>query len=107
MSMPERMPPEPGPDADKAAIQADIEQTREQLAQTVDALSHKLDVKEQARHKVDETKERARQKVDTTKTRVVETSQVARQKAAEIPPPVIAVTVVALISLIVWRRRRR
>ena len=33
-------------------IQADIERQREQLAQTVDDLGHKLDVKAQARAKV-------------------------------------------------------
>src|SRR5215212_4434485 len=96
MSMPEQLPPEPGPDADKKAIQADIDQTRNQLAETVEALSHKLDVKEQARHKVDDTK-----------ARVGEKALVARQKAAEVPAPVIAVTAVALVSLIFWRRRRR
>ncbi len=40
-------------------IQADIEQQREQLAETVDQLAHKLDVKAQASAKVDELKDRA------------------------------------------------
>ena len=40
-------------------IQADIERQREQLAQTVDQLGHKLDVKAQTREKVAEVKDRA------------------------------------------------
>ena len=40
-------------------IQADIERQREQLAQTVDELGHKLDVKAQTRAKVAEVKDRA------------------------------------------------
>lgn len=39
-----------------AAIEADIERTREDLAQTVDALAAKLDVKTRVRHRVAETK---------------------------------------------------
>lgn len=35
-----------------AAIEADIIRQREELARTVDALSHKLDVKSRAQHKV-------------------------------------------------------
>ena len=40
-------------------IQADIERQREHLAQTVDELGHKLDVKAQARERVAVVKDRA------------------------------------------------
>ncbi len=40
-------------------IQADIDRQREHLAETVDQLTHKLDVKEQARHKVADVRDRA------------------------------------------------
>ncbi len=40
-------------------IQADIERQREHLAQTVDELGHKLDVKAQARERVAVAKDRA------------------------------------------------
>ena len=40
-------------------IQADIERQREQLAQTVDELGHKLDVKAQTRERVSDVKDRA------------------------------------------------
>jgi hypothetical protein len=39
-------------------IRAQIEQTRRELGDTVDALSHKADVKEQARLKKDEMQQR-------------------------------------------------
>ena len=40
-------------------IQADIERQREQLAQTVDQLGHKLDVKAQTKEKVADVRDRA------------------------------------------------
>jgi hypothetical protein len=39
-------------------IRAEIERTRRELGDTVDALSHKANVKEQARLKTDEVQER-------------------------------------------------
>jgi len=45
------------PEADELA--ADIERQRDQLADTVDALHHKLDVKSQAKHKADELRDRS------------------------------------------------
>jgi hypothetical protein len=39
-------------------LRREIEQTRRELGDTVDALSHKADVKEQARIKKDEVQER-------------------------------------------------
>jgi MYXO-CTERM domain-containing protein len=102
--------PEPGPNADKDDIQADIEQTRAELGETVEALSAKLDVKERAKEKVDETKERAKDKVHETKERVVERADTLRHTATDDPkramPVVAAVAVLALIGIIVWRRRR-
>ena len=59
-----------GPDE----IRADIEQTREELGETVEALAAKTDVKAQAHAKVQDTKERARAtveaKVDAVKERL-------------------------------------
>lgn len=71
-------------------IEADIEQQREQLADTVDALTAKLDVKAQASAKVDEVKHRAT--TDSGKPR----------------PELIAAgaAVLVVVGLLVWRRRR-
>ena len=51
-------------------IKADIEETREQLGETVEALAHKADVKAQAREKVDETKARFRHTAEDAKAKV-------------------------------------
>ncbi len=67
-----------------ARIEADLEQTRERLAETVDALGAKLDVKTRTTEKVTELRE---------------------ERGAEIG--VAAGTLVALlVVLVVWRRRR-
>lgn len=72
-------------------IKADIEATRDQLAATVDELSHRLDVGSRA-------KEGAAQAKDT----VVETYR-------ENPPVAIGAVVAvvaAVVALVVWRSRR-
>jgi MYXO-CTERM domain-containing protein len=72
-------------------IQSNIERQREQLAQTVDQLGHKLDVKAHTKAKVDEVRHRAT--TDDGKPR----------------PEVLGVAAAAVlgIGLLVWLRRRR
>ncbi|BBY16426.1 DUF3618 domain-containing protein [Mycolicibacterium litorale] len=96
MTAPDR--PEPGPDAGVEDIEADIEATRQQLGETVEALSAKLDVKQQAKDKVDETKQRVAVKAQTAQHVVTDNPQKT--------VPVVAVAVALLVALIVWRRRR-
>lgn len=84
MSTPEARPPEPGPDASIGDIQADIERTRQELSATVGTLSEKLDVKKQTQQKATEL----------------------REKATPAVPIAVLVAVVAVVGLIVWRRRR-
>ena len=55
-------------------IEAEIEVQREQLAETIDALSAKLDVKSQAQAKVEEAKQ-------TAQAKVAQVKQVAQSKA--------------------------
>ena len=45
-------------------IQRDIETTREELGDTVEALAHKADVKSRAKERIDDVKGSARQKKD-------------------------------------------
>lgn len=88
MTAPDPARSEPGPDAGIDEIQADIEQTRNELGQTVDALSSKLDVKE-----------RAKEKADTVRHNVTDNPQRT--------VPVAAVVVVAAVAgYVIWRRRR-
>ena len=92
--------PEPGPDAGIDDIQADIEHTRKELGETVQALGAKLDVKERTKVKVAETKERVVDKADTL-----------RHAATDNPKrtvPVVAIVLLGALTVgvVVWRRRR-
>jgi len=96
MTAPDPTPPEPGPDASLEDLQADIEETREELGETARALTHKLDVKARAGDAVAEAKEKV---VETTTT-----------SDGSVKPalPVTAIAVAALvIGVILWRRSRR
>jgi hypothetical protein len=91
-----------------AEARADVERTREELADTVEALAYKADVKARARDKVDEVKQTATQKVDDVK-------QTAEQKVGEIradPPPktqLVAAAAIglAIIAVVLWRKGSR
>lgn len=102
--------PEPGPDAGVDDIQADIEQTRHELGETVEALQAKLDVKTRAKEKVDETKEHAKDRAFETKERVVEKADTLRHTATDNPKKMVPVAAVlaiaAVVGIILWRRRR-
>jgi hypothetical protein len=75
---------------DPDAIREDIERTRENLAETVDALHAKLDVKSQAKAKADQLKASAT--TDTGKPR------------PELVAAAVGVVLVAF-ALVWWRRR--
>jgi MYXO-CTERM domain-containing protein len=83
-------------------IQADIERQREQLAQTVDRIGHKLDVKSQARAKVDDVKVQ-------TQARVADVKDRSTTEDGKPRPEVVGagVAVVAGLALLIWLRRRR
>ena len=85
MTTPDPDRPEPGPDAGISDIEADIEQTRNELGQTVQALSAKLDVKERAKEKAAETKDR-----------VVDTADTLRHAATDNPKRTIPVAAIVL-----------
>lgn len=99
MTTPNGGRPEPGPSAGIDDIEADIEQTRAELGQTVQALSSKLDVKERTKQKAADTKERVAEKADTL-----------RHTATDNPSRTVAIAAVAVLALlagiVIWRRRR-
>jgi hypothetical protein len=73
-----------------SGLEADIEAQREHLAETVDQLAHKLDVKAQAKERAAQMKERATTPSGTPR------------------PELLAVVagVVVLAGVLVWWRRR-
>jgi hypothetical protein len=101
------------PDIDQ--LQAEIEQTREQLGETVDALTAKLDVKTRAKARVSATKQNASARLGEGRAKAVELTSSARS-AATTPdgkptPPVLAAVGVATAALVaatvlIWRKRR-
>ena len=76
-------------------IRADIEQTRQELGDTVEALAAKTDVKAQAAARVDSAKIQAREVAQTT-----------RAKLPVAPGVLAGVAGGLLVGLLIWRRRR-
>jgi hypothetical protein len=100
MTAPDPIRPEPGPDAGIDDIQADIEQTRNELGQTVEALSSKLDVKERAKEKAEETKDRVVDKADSIRHAATDNPK------KTVPVAAIAFIGVLAVGIVIWRRRR-
>ena len=83
-------------------IQEDIEQQREQLAQTVDQLGHKLDVKAQSKAKVEDVKAQ-------TQAKLAEAKELSTTDDGKPRPEVLgaAAAVVVGVAMIIWLQRRR
>lgn len=92
------------PEADR--VVADIEATRAELGSTVDALAAKLDVRAQARNRIDETRERAG--TELTRLRAAATDDRGRPTATTVGVAgALVAAVVAVAAAVVRRRRRR
>jgi ElaB/YqjD/DUF883 family membrane-anchored ribosome-binding protein len=97
-------------------IRADIEGTREQLGETVEALAEKADVKHQARLKVDETKGRFRHKAEDAKAKIssaspdqakgAATGAASTAKEKPLPFAVAGAFAAGLVIGLLWARRR-
>jgi hypothetical protein len=104
--------PEPGPDASVDDIRADIDATRGELGETVEALSTKLDVKLQAKKRVEDTKDLIADKAQTVRSKGSDVgSQVVGMTTDDdgaVRPvvPVAAFAVIAVIvGVVIWKRR--
>ena len=99
--------PPPAKDASAEEIEADIEATRGRLAESVDVLADRVNVKARAQEKVDQARQQAREKVDQARSKG--TDLLGRAKQA--PPPVqlalLAAPVLVLLVVILRRIRRR
>lgn len=89
-------PPTGGHTDDPEVLREEIAQTREELGDTVAALSGKSDVKAQASAKAEELKSKAHELTGTT-----------RAKAQQNPTPFVLGAVGALAALVVLRKLRR
>jgi chromosome segregation ATPase len=96
-------------------LQADIERNREELAETVEALTAKLDVKGRARARLADTRQRAADRLGAGRARANELTRSARSAATtdEGRPTPVALGVaagvgaaLAALGVLVWRRRR-
>ena len=99
MTEPELIRPEPGPDAGIDELQTDIDQTRKELGETVEALTAKMDVKQRTKDKAAETKEAVLDKAAETKEAVLDKAHAVQHATiddgrAKVTVPVAAVVVV-------------
>lgn len=106
--------PEPDTGASAAEVEADIARTREELGQTVDALTDKLNVKAQARNTTRQITDRARQQVHAARARGAHTFTFAQlsDRATDdqgqltpLIPAAAAALAVTVIAVVIWRRR--
>jgi hypothetical protein len=129
MSQPIQSPP--GPNASPDEIEADIAQARARLANSVDALADRLDVKARAQEKVEDVKATAQAKVSDVKAtaqakaqdlrataqtraavgkeKVVHGSREASRRVRALPRPAqiaLAAAPVLLLALLVVRKAR-
>lgn len=108
--------PQPGKDATSDELEVDIKHTREQLGETIDALSQKFDLKAQARHTLQDANRRAVTRFQTARGRaelVLAQAKDAATDAHGTLKPVVTVgaavavgTIAAVVVLVVWSRRR-
>lgn len=88
-------------------IRADIEQTRQEMGETVEALAAKTDVKAQAQERVAAAKAQAQERVETAKTQAQERADAARSAVQRNPRrPVMIAGAVAAVVIAVWLLRR-
>lgn len=101
MSEPDQTRPEPGPGADIDELQADIEQTRNELGETVEAVTAKMDVKERTKEKAAEAKDRVLDQAHAVQHATIDDGR------AKLTVPVAALVVVgtAAVVWLLWRRR--
>ena len=71
---------------DPEQIEQEIEQTREELGETVAAVTEKADVKEQAKGKVAGAKTKASEKKDAATQKAAATKEQIASKAKEVTP---------------------
>ena len=87
------------PASERAALIEQIEETREELGATVEALAHKTDIKAQVHEKVEERKDHLQQKQAEATGKLRQT--------LENPAVPAAIAAAGILLLLLGRRRRR
>jgi flagellar biosynthesis GTPase FlhF len=95
----------PAKDAPAEEIEADIAATRERLAESVDTLADKVNVKARAQEKAEQTKDQAKEKLDEARTKGQDLIGQARQAPRPVQLAILSVPV-ALIVLVIVRAVR-
>ena len=103
--------PPPAKDASVEEIEADITATRERLAESVDALADKVNVKARAQEKVQQTKEQAkeqaREKLGQAKTKSQDLLGQARKASRGVQLAIVSVPVLIVLLIVRSIRSRR
>jgi hypothetical protein len=86
-----------------AELQADIERTRADLAQTVDQLTAKLDVKTRVRNRITDTKDDATTRLRTWQDQATDDDGKPTPATLGVGGGVLA-AVVAVLVVVLWRR---
>lgn len=97
----------PAKDASIEEIEADIAATRERLAESVDALADKVNVKARAQEKAEQTKEQAKEKLGEAKTKGQDLIGQARQASRPVQLAIVSVPIAVIVLLIVKAIRSR
>jgi Protein of unknown function (DUF3618) len=94
---------QPEPRSDPEALREDIVETRAELGETVEALAEKVDVKAQAKAKIEEQKAQLRQRREQAKAKLTEVTAQAKQR----PGPLVAAAGLLAVVMLLRRLRRR
>jgi flagellar biosynthesis GTPase FlhF len=97
----------PAKDASAEEIETDIAATRERLADSVDALADKVNVKARAHEKAEQTKEQAKQKLGQAKAKGQDLMEQVRQAPRKVQLALISVPVGVIVLVIVRAVRGR
>ena len=97
----------PGKDVSVEDIEADIAATRQRLAESVDALADKVNVKARAQEKAEQTKEQAREKLDEARTKGQDLLSQAREASRPVQLVIVSVPIAVVVLLIVRAVRGR
>lgn len=92
--------------ADPAELRRDIENVRTEMADTVNALVHKLDVKGRAEDKAREIKAQATEKIQEVRTQAPEKAKQLAETVQRKPHVAVGAALAGLVLLILRRRRR-